>query len=88
LPLETIPFKIVYESRRKTADKENWELCLIDADGSNLINLTRTPDSDEMYPHASPDGSKICFVADEMAGEAKVRNVYFMNIDGTETSIS
>jgi Tol biopolymer transport system component len=84
LNLEEIPYRIVFESYRETEGKKNWELCLIDADGSNLINLTNTPESDEMYPHASPDGSLVCFVADEGEDkENKSRNVYIMNIDGT-----
>jgi len=81
--LKDIRCKIVYETLRKTDGKENWELYLINADGSDPVNLTNTPDSDEMYPHASPDGKKICCVADEMVGGKKVRNVYCMNIDGT-----
>ncbi len=83
LNLKEIPFKIVYETYRKTMGKENWELYLIDADGSNPVNLTNTPEVDEMYPHSSGDGTKICFVADELLGKEKVRNVYYMNIDGT-----
>jgi Tol biopolymer transport system component len=82
--LDEIPYKIVFESYRETEGKENWEICQIDADGTNLINLTNTPDIDELYPHASPDGHLICFVADE--GEDKrnrIRSVYYMNIDGT-----
>ena len=83
LNLKAIPFKIVYETYRETEGKENWELYMIDADGSNPTNLTRTPDLDEMYPHVSPDGTKICFVADETREKGKVRNVYYMNVDGT-----
>jgi Tol biopolymer transport system component len=83
LALKDLPFKIVYESLRQTGGKENWELILVNADGSNPVNLTKTADSSEMYPHASPDGSKVCFVVDEMVGGEKVRNVYYMNIDGT-----
>ena len=81
--LQDIRCKIVYETFRQTSGKENWELYLINADGSNPVNLTNTPDSDEMYPHASPDGTKICCVADEMVGGRKVRNVYHMNVDGS-----
>jgi len=81
--LKNIQCKIVYETFRKTNGKENWELYLIDADGSNPVNLTNTPDSDEMYPHSSPDGKRLCFVADEKVGGRKVRNVYWMNVDGT-----
>lgn len=83
LPLKGLPFKIVYETRRKTDGKENWELYLINADGSNPVNLTNTANVDEMYPHASSDGTKICFVVDEGAGRRKVRSIYYMNIDGT-----
>ena len=83
IDLKAIPFKLLYETFRETDGKENWELFLINADGSNATNLTRTPDLDEMYPHASPDGTKVCFVADEGKGRNKVRNVYYMNIDGT-----
>ena len=83
LKLEEIPFKIVFETYRTTDGKENWELYLMNADGSNPINLTRTPDLDEMYPHVSPDGTKICFVVDEGTGRKKTRSVNYMNIDGT-----
>jgi len=83
LNLKEIPFRIVYETFRKTNGRENWELYLINADGSNPVNLTGTPDVDELYPHASADGSRICFVADEGIGRKKVRNVYYINIDGT-----
>lgn len=77
------PFKIVYETYRKTKGKLNWELFIINADGSEPVNLTDTPGVDEMYAHVSPDGTKICFVTDEMSRSGKVRNVYYMNIDGT-----
>jgi Tol biopolymer transport system component len=83
IDLKAIPFKIIYETFRETDGKENWELFLMNADGSNATNLTRTPDVDEMCPHASPDGAKICFVTDEKQAKSKVRNVYYMNIDGT-----
>jgi len=83
LDLKAIPFKIIYETYREMDGKENWELFLMNADGSNATNLTRTPKVDEMYPHASPDGSRICFVTDEGKGRNKVRSVYYMNIDGT-----
>ena len=83
IDLKAIPFKIIYETYRETDGKENWELFLMNADGSNATNLTRTPEVDEMCPHASPDGARICFVTDEGKGRNKVRSVYYMNIDGT-----
>ncbi len=84
IDLSNIPFKFVYESYRNTEGKENWEIIMNDVNDSNQVNLTRTPDLDEMYPHVSPDGTKICFVIDEgTTRRNKVRSVYFMNIDGT-----
>jgi Tol biopolymer transport system component len=84
LNLKQIPYKIIYETYRETQNRKNWELFMIDADGSNPINLTNTPEVDEMYPHVSPDGTKICFVVDEGLGRNKIRCVYYMNIDGTQ----
>jgi Tol biopolymer transport system component len=85
LNLDEIPYKIVYESYRETDGIENWEICQIDANGSNFINLTNTPNINEMYPHASPDGRQICFETVEGKDkESKSRNVYVMNIDGSE----
>ena len=84
IDLSNIPYKIVYESYRKTDGKENWEIIMNDANDSNQVNLTNTPDIDEMYAHVSPDGTKICFVVDEgTTRRNKVRSVYYMNIDGT-----
>ncbi len=83
LQVRSVGFKIVYETYRETDGRRNWELFLRGADGSQPVNLTRTADVDEMYPHACGDGGKICFVADEVIEGDKVRNVYYMNIDGT-----
>lgn len=77
--LKACPFRIVHESFRDG----NWELYVVNADGSDPVNLTKTPDVDELYPKVSPDGTKICFMADEGRGEARARNVYVMNADGT-----
>ncbi len=83
LDLSEIPFKIVHETYRQTDGRLNWEIYVMNADGSDPVNLTNTPDTDEMYPHVSPDGTKICFVVDEGRRRNRVRNVYFMDIDGS-----
>ncbi len=57
--LSRLPFKIAYE----TYVNDNWEIFVINADGSNPVNLTQTPKEQEHYPQVSPDGTKICFVA-------------------------
>jgi len=77
--LKRVSSKIVYE----TWQEGNWELFVAKADGSEAVNLTKTPTINELYPHASPDGKRICFVCDEGTPAAKVRNVYYMNLDGT-----
>jgi Tol biopolymer transport system component len=77
--LKAYPHRILHESFRDG----NWEIYVVNADGSAPLNLTHTPAVDELYPKASPDGSKICFQADEAQGEAKVRSLYLMNADGS-----
>jgi hypothetical protein len=77
--LKGYPHRILYESFRDG----NWELYLSKADGSEAANLTRTPDVDELYAKVSPDGARICFMADEGKGDARSRNLYVMNLDGT-----
>ena len=77
--LKTVGDRIVYE----TWQGNNWELLAAGADGSRRTNLTKTPDENELYPHVSPDGRKICFVCDEGQGASMIRNVYYMNLDGT-----
>jgi len=78
--LKKVKNKIIYE----TFQNNNWELFVVNADGSNPVNLTKTPDKNELYPHVSPNGKMVCFVSDEGDGDSKIRNVYYMNIDGTK----
>ena len=77
--LQKVPDKILYE----TYQDGNWEIFQINADGSQPINLTKTPNANEGNPRVSSDGSKIAFTVDEGEGDAKARNVYMMNVDGT-----
>lgn len=76
--LKTLPFKIAYESYVDG----NWDLFVMNADGSHPVNLTKTPNLNEHFPQISPDGSKICFVADEGEGRDAVRSLYVMDING------
>jgi Tol biopolymer transport system component len=79
LDLKKIPYRIVFESYQD----RNWDLFAMRADGSDRVNLTRTPDVNELYPHVSPDGTKVSFLVDAGDGESKVRSVWCMNLDGT-----
>ena len=81
--LKQVPTSIVYE----TWQDNNWELFTVRADGSEMTNLTKTPTLHELYPHVSPDGRKISFVCDEGTGAGKIRNVYVMNLDGTDRKL-
>ena len=76
--LQSAPFKIAYE----TYTNDNWEIFVMNADGSNPVNLTHTPNEHEHYPQVSPDGTKICFSVDAGEGRDTVRSLYVMDVDG------
>ncbi|MDX1414866.1 MAG: hypothetical protein R3293_11795, partial [Candidatus Promineifilaceae bacterium] len=56
----------------------NYEIFLVDADGSNLRRLTNNPDFDGQ-PAWSPDGKKIAFASSRNGAYA----IYLMNADGS-----
>lgn len=72
------PFKIAYE----TYLDGNWEIFVMNADGSQPVNLTNTPREQEHYPQVSPDGTKICFSVDAGEGREAIRSLYLMDVDG------
>src|SRR5437879_7833612 len=76
--LNRLPFKIAYE----TYTNDNWEIFVMNADGSNPVNLTHTPKEHEHYPQVSPDGMKICFSVDEGEGRDTIRSLWVMDVDG------
>src|SRR5262245_9411269 len=77
--LKTLPYKIAYESYVDN----NWEIFTMNPDGSNQVNLTKTPGEHEHYPQVSPDGTKICFTVDTGEGRDTVRSLWVMNADGS-----
>ena len=76
--LKSSPFKIAYECYVAG----NWEIFVMNADGSQPVNLTKTPNVHEHYPQVSPDGTRICFSVDDGEGRDAVRSLYVMDIDG------
>jgi Tol biopolymer transport system component len=76
--LKTLPYRIAYESYVDN----NWEIFTMRPDGSDEVNLTRTPGEHEHYPQVSPDGTKICYTVDKGEGRDTVRSLWVMNIDG------
>jgi Tol biopolymer transport system component len=78
--LKACPHRILFERY----EDDNWELFVMNADGSGTENLTQTPGVHELYPQASPDGSRICFLVDSENDGKTVRSVYLMNADGSD----
>ena len=76
--LKASSFKIAYECYVNN----NWEIFVINADGSEPVNLTQTPNEHEHYPQVSRDGTKICFSVDRGEGRETVRSLYVMDVDG------
>src|SRR5450759_745213 len=76
--LKASSFKIAYECYVNN----NWEIFVINADGSEPVNLTQTPNEHEHYPQVSPDGTKICFSVDTGEGRDTVRSLWIMDVDG------
>lgn len=76
--LKDSPFQVAFESYRDG----NWDIFVMNADGSNTRNLTHTSGVHEHYPQVSPDGTKICFSVDDGEGRDAVRSLWVMDIDG------
>jgi len=77
--LKALPYKIAHECYVN----DNWEIFVMNPDGSDAVNLTHTPDENEHYPQVSPDATKICFSVDHGEGRDAIRSLYLMNIDGS-----
>jgi Tol biopolymer transport system component len=71
-------YKIAYESYTGG----NWEIFVMNADGTKRRNITRTPNVHEHYPQISPDGTKIAFSVDTGEGRDTVRSLWVMSISG------
>src|SRR5579862_7222038 len=62
--MKTLPMKIAWECYVNG----NWEIFVMNADGSRAVNLTKTPGKHEHYPQISPDGRKIAYTVDTGEG--------------------
>ncbi len=83
LALQDYPHKLLFETNRDG----NWELYVMNADGTEPQNLTQTTDVDEVYAKASPDGQWIAFCADTKDDDGRRRrDIYRMRIDGSQRS--
>ena len=68
--------RIAFSSARSGEDREIW---LADADGRNLIQLTRGPGSFRSSPRWSPDGRRIVYDA---RGDGGVRDLWTIDVTG------
>lgn len=76
--LHTLPYKIAYECYVNG----NWEIFVMNADGTKQVNITKTPEVHEHYPQISPDGRKVAFSVDSGDGRNTIRSLWVMDING------
>jgi Tol biopolymer transport system component len=69
--------RIAFTSDRNSG---NWELYVMNSDGTEQQRLTNTLEKDEGVPSWSPDGEKIAYVVD-LIGEP---TIHVMNADGSD----
>ena len=80
--------KIAFSAGADTPDgkydpKSPDEIFVMDADGSNIVNLTNSP-AYERYPEWSPDGKKIAFEAAKRPEQVEGGiDIYVMDADGS-----
>jgi Tol biopolymer transport system component len=88
--LRRYPHKIAFAS----FINGNWEICMMNADGGGITNLTRSPWNDVM-PHVSPDGRTILFGSDRVGRReeglwpigSQGRGVFIMDRDGNNVRL-
>ena len=76
--LKVLPYKIAWECYVNG----NWEIFVMNADGSGKVNLTNTPGINEHFPQISPDGKRIAYSVDTGEGREAVRSLWVMDIHG------
>jgi len=70
-------YKIVFSSDRENA-RGVYDIFIMNPDGSEIQNLTKTPAVSETYPRWSPNGTQIAY----LSGAEGTTDVFVMNRDG------
>ena len=63
------------------------DILMMGLDGSNRINLTKTPELTESSPAFSPDGSQLCFSRSKSTQQPVPPDIYAMGIDGSDPTL-
>lgn len=79
IDLKAIKYRLLYESY----NNGNWDIYIINADGTGKRNITNTGNLHEMYPKVSPDGKRFAFSVDTGDGRERKRDLYMMNLNGS-----
>ena len=66
----------------KACEDFQWDLHLVDPDGTNERNLTQT-DEREYDPEWSPDGSRVAYVRESTRADGMDAEIWVINKDGT-----
>jgi Tol biopolymer transport system component len=64
------------------------DICVVNEDGTGLINLTNSPDVYDIHPVWSPDGSRIAFASSRTVATNADGNIeiFVMNADGSNVT--
>ena len=82
---ERIAFMSARSNRKQAYDGAEYEIYVMDADGTNIQRLTHRPYADG-HPDWSPDGTKVVFTVygdQEGTGNSEEHGIYVMDADGT-----
>jgi TolB protein len=66
----------------RTMPDRQFDILIINADGTSLVNLTSTEKFDEATPAWSPDGRRIAFASNRGSQNANY-DIWVMNADGS-----
>ncbi|MGB0384689.1 MAG: TolB family protein [Ardenticatenaceae bacterium] len=72
--------KIVFT--HKESEEAAFDIWIMNVDGTSPINLTNTPDQNETYPVASPNGQKIAYL---LSLDNRLE-IHTMNMDGSQST--